>query len=74
MKLGNKIVDWLNKPVTFSILIKLLICINLIFLLQCYTIAIIGDIKDKEQQEYEKYLEERIELQNKLIKLYESKN
>lgn len=69
MKLGNKIVDWLNKPVTFNILIKLLICINLIFLSQCYTIAVIGDIKDKEQQEYEKHLEEQIKLQKEIITL-----
>ena len=61
---------WWNKPVTWGILVKFMITLNLIALAICWCFAYIGDIINKEEQEYYQYLEERVELQQEIIELY----
>lgn len=61
---------WWNKPVTWNILVKFMITLNILALAICWRFAYIGDSKDKEEQEYLNYLEERVETQSELIKLY----
>ena len=61
---------WWNKPVTWNILVKFMITLNILALAICWRFAYIGDLKDKEEQEYLNYLEERVETQSELIKLY----
>lgn len=61
---------WWNKPVTWGILVKFMITLNLVALAICWRFAYIDDIIDKEEQEYYQYLEERVELQQEIIELY----
>lgn len=60
---------WYQKEVTWGILVKFMIVLNLVVLAICWRFAYIGDIIDKEEQEYYQYLEERIKLQSELIEL-----
>lgn len=62
--------EFLNRPATFGLLTKFMIVLNLVVLAICWRFAYIGDLKDKEEQEYLNYLEERVETQSELIKLY----
>ena len=64
---------WWNKPVTWNIFVKFIIAFNIIALTVCWRFAYIGDLIDKEEQEYYQYLEERCKLQEELIKLYREK-
>lgn len=61
---------WWNKQVTWGILVKFMITLNLVALAICWRFAYIGDIIDKEEREYYQYLEERVELQKEIIELY----
>ena len=61
---------WWNKPVTWNILVKFIITINILALAICWSFAYIGDLVDKEEQEYYQYLEERVKLQAEIIDLY----
>ena len=61
---------WWNKEVTWNIFIKLMVVINIIWLMNCYRIAYIGDIIDEEQVKYYSYLEKRVELQEELLNFY----
>ena len=65
-----KVKSWWNREVTWGMLVKLIICINIVWLALCYELARVGDIVDKEQQEYYNYLENRVELQQELLDLY----
>lgn len=60
---------WYQKEVTWGILLKFMIVLNLVVLAICWRFAYIGDIIDKEQQEYYEYLENRVELQSEIIEL-----
>lgn len=64
---------WWNKPVTWNILVKFIITLNILALAICWCFAYICDLVDKEEQEYYQYLEERVELQSELIQLYRDK-
>ena len=64
---------WWNKPVTWNILVKFMITLNIVALAIYWRFAYIGDLVDKEEQEYHQYLEERVELQSELIQLYRDK-
>lgn len=61
---------WWNKPVTWNILVKFMITLNIVALAICWRFSYIGDIINKEEQEYYQYLEERVELQQEIIELY----
>lgn len=61
---------WWNKPVTWNILVKFMITLNILALAICWRFAYIGDLVDKEEQEYYQYLEERVKLQADVIDLY----
>ena len=61
---------WWNKPVTWNILIKFMLILNILALAICWRFAYIGDLADKEEQEYYQYLEERVKLQAEIIDLY----
>ena len=65
-----KIKSWWNKEVTWSMLVKLMICINIVWLALCYRLAQAGDIVDKEQREYYNHLENTVELQQELLNSY----
>ena len=53
----NSIKKWLNREVTWGILIKLIICINIIVLGFCIVLAKSSDLKDMERQKYIKNLD-----------------
>lgn len=59
--------DFLNRPVKIGLFLKLIICLNVVFLAFCMRIAYIGDLKDEEMQQYYNYLENRITIQSELI-------
>lgn len=61
---------WWNKPVTWNIFVKFMIVFNVLALAICWRFAYIGDIEDKERQNYYNYLEQKVELQNNLIDMY----
>ena len=65
----NKLREFLNRPVTFGLLTKFIISLNIVVLVICWRFAYTGDLEDKEEQEYMEYLEERVETQEKLIDL-----
>ena len=65
----NKLRELLNRPVTFGLLTKFIISLNVVVLATCWRFAYIGDLEDKEEQEYMEYLEKRVETQEKLIDL-----
>ena len=47
-----------------------MIVFNVLALAICWRFAYIGDIEDKERQNYYNYLEQKVELQNNLIDMY----
>lgn len=61
---------WWNKQVTWGILIKFIISLNIIFLVFCWLFAYTGDLVDKEREDYYYHLEKVNELQSELIKAY----
>jgi len=54
---------WYQKEVTWGILIKLMICLNLVALAMCWRISDFRTTQDEETLEYINSLEERIELE-----------
>lgn len=70
----NKLREFFNRPVTFGLLTKFIITLNILVMCVCFRYAYIGDLEDMEELEYMKYLEERITNQEKIIDLlYEDK-
>lgn len=61
--------EFWNKPVKIGFFIKLFIVLNLLFLVICMRISYIEDLKDQQEQEYYQYLENRINIQAKLIQV-----
>lgn len=64
----KKVRKWLKRPVTNSLLMKLMISLNVVVLCICWRFAYIGDIKDKEEQEYYQHLEEMNEKYKEVLK------
>lgn len=61
----------MNKEVTWGMLLKLLICMNIVVLAFCFLVCNVRTTQDQETLEYINYLENRVELQHQLIELYE---
>ena len=59
-----------NKEVTWSMFVKVIICINAIILGYCYALAKAGDQVDSETLQYLEYLEHRVEIQEQLLEYY----
>ena len=64
----KKVRMWLKRPVTNSLLMKFMISLNVVVLGICWRFAYIGDIKDKEEQEYYQYLEEMNERYKEVLR------
>lgn len=62
-------IKWYEKEVTWGMLIKIVLLLNVITLAFCYKVCSISTTKDAEHLEYDAYLENRIETQSKLIDL-----
>lgn len=54
-------IKWYQKEVTWGILVKLMICINLVALAMCWKISNIRITQDEETFEYINYLENYID-------------
>lgn len=65
MNVAKKIKKKLSQPVTVNMLFKFLICLNIIVLAFCITIANMRATQDKDTLEYINYLEETIERDQK---------
>lgn len=52
---------WYQKEVTWGILIKLMVCINLVVLAMCWRISNIRTTQDEETLEHINYLEETLD-------------
>lgn len=61
----------MNKEVTWGMLIKLIICMNIVVLAFCFVVCNVRTTQDQETLEYINHLENRVELQHQLIELYE---
>lgn len=61
---------WLKKEVTFGMLAKLMVCLNIVVLAYCWLICNIRTTQDEETLKYINSLENRIEVQRELIDLY----
>lgn len=53
--------NWLSKEVTFGMLIKFMICFNIIVLAYCWLVCNVRTTQDKETLDYINYLERRLE-------------
>lgn len=54
-------IKWYQKEVTWGILVKLMICINLVALAMCWKISNIRITQDEETSKYINYLENYID-------------
>lgn len=61
---------WYKKEVTMGMFMKLMIVLNIFFLWTCFRYAYISDMIEEEETAYIQYLEERVELQKEIIRLY----
>lgn len=58
-----------NKPVKIGFFIKIFIVLNALFIALFMKVAYISDYKSEQDQKYQNYLENRIEVQSELIKV-----
>lgn len=58
-----------NKPVKIGFFIKIFIVLNVLFIVLFMKVAYISDYKNEQNQKYQNYLENRIEIQSELIKV-----